>query len=189
MTDIHDRIDQLAESDPGRVLFIMACSAKKIETDVPVALRDLYDGPTWRTLRAHGGFLDATQILVLSGKYGWTNAQAHSWPYNDRLTPQKAEALVLLGARKASSGTTSRTPAQLAHHPRGEAWQAVVICAGEEYRRVIDVVVPELQQIGMVDPAAPIVRTVGGIGYQRGQLGEILRALDPELRPALGPGM
>lgn len=180
---------RLSGIDPRDVVFFMACSNRKVETDQKLPLIDLYDGPTWQTLRVHGQFLKQSQIIVLSGLYGWCSAMLDSKPYNQRISPEKVEALVALGACnpvRAKGLPAGWTPAQLVSRGDGKPYKAVVVCGGELYRRAFDAVIPELRDLGYIEAFAPTFVTEGGIGEQRGQLGDILRAIAPE--PEASPG-
>jgi hypothetical protein len=193
MNGFHDQLALLDDIPHEDVLFFVACSDRKLETDTPVPLRDLYDGPVWQTLRSHGSHVRDSQIVVLSGKYGWTGAGAFHLPYNERISPQKVDRLVERGAtvqdRTSKGMVIGWTPVQLVARPFGaEPWTAVVVCAGELYRRAIDPVVRELKDLGYIDAGAPELVMSGGIGDQRGQLGQVLRHLDPDLRFADAPG-
>lgn len=185
--DFDDALESLAAVTAGDVLFLLACSDRKIDSDA-VPLRELYDGPTWQTLRTHGSHILDSQIIVLSGKYGWTGAGMFSKPYNERISPQKVDLLIERGAsiqERIKGMVVGWTPAQLATraHSNMAPWKAVVICGGELYRRAFNALIPDLKTLGLVDPDAPTITTSGGIGEQRSQLGQILRATDPDLRP------
>lgn len=181
---IDQQIAELANYPTEDVLFFLACSNRKVETEQPIPLRDLYDGPTWQTLRTHGGHILDSAIIVLSGKYGWTPAGQYTSPYNERISKQKVDALIARGAseqeRTSKGHVIGWTPVQLVARAWGKAaWKAVVVCGGEEYRRAFDAIIPELKALGYIEAEAPVITTVGGIGEQRGQLGEILRQLAP----------
>lgn len=181
-----EQLAELAQIQRRDALFLMACSERKVETVLPVPLLELYDGPTWQTMRTHAweGF-SGSQVLVLSGKFGWASGMTHSVAYNERISPQKVDALVARGANgqeRTSKGLiTGWTPVQLIHRFGEQPWRAVVACGGKEYRRAFDAVIPELVELGYIDATAPIVKTEGGIGDQRGQLGQILRTIGTSL--------
>lgn len=181
----------LAGIEAGDVLFFMACGDKKIAATEPVSLIDLYDGPTWQTFRTYRAeAILASHVVILSGKFGWTSGLCDAVPYNERISSQKVDRLIEHGAceqERNSKGTPiGWTPAQLVSRPDNCApWKAVVICGGAEYRRAFFAVLPELIALGYISATAPIFVTEGGIGEQRGQLGEALRALsDDEEAPA-----
>jgi hypothetical protein len=184
------KISDLADIPAREVLFFMACSDRKNEAAGELPLAMLYDGPTWQTFRAYRpAAVQDSAVIILSGKFGWTCAMASSKPYNERISAQKVDRLIERGAtiqeRNNKGLIMGMTPAQLASRPYGrDPWRAVVVCGGAEYRRAFFPIIAELQQLDMIDANAKILVTEGGIGEQRGQLGEILRALGGDQAPA-----
>jgi hypothetical protein len=72
---------------------VLGCSATKIQADSALPAITLYDGPTFRVLRA---FLRAYRwprslsVAVFSAKYGMIGGLSHISPYHQRMTPQRA---------------------------------------------------------------------------------------------------
>ncbi len=64
---------------------------------------ELYNGSTWQTVRHHlmNWRVAGPRIVVLSGKFGIVSAARHAYPYEARLTREKADALVRGGLLSA----------------------------------------------------------------------------------------
>src|SRR5947209_4585025 len=79
-----------------RNLVIVNCSATKIEAREPLPALSLYDGPSFRVIRA---FLrefqwpDRLSIAVLTAKHGLIGALTHIATYDRRMTPSRAASL------------------------------------------------------------------------------------------------
>lgn len=190
-------------------LVLLACSATK-RADVPsggLPLMELYNGSTWQTVRHHlmNWRVAGPRIVVLSGKFGIVSAARHAYPYEARLTREKADALVRGGLLSAQDhfGELRRSysqgllaPAPLMHMQRPgcdpdkpeTGWAGVIICGGADYRRVFMALLQQLAQWGGLSSTAWVLTASGGIGNQRSQLGRWLDALidqTPGLRDRL----
>lgn len=170
-------------------MLCMACAGDKVETDDELPLYELYNGPTWssvrRSLGPEGQY--RARIIVLSGKYGICTANLHSKPYEARLSSQKADDLIrggILGLQYYFGLLDHRkgfhAPAPICHmqapydsrSPRTRfPWKAVIICGGSDYRRAFMALIAQLLMSGDVAPDAAILATFGGIGEQRSQIG------------------
>lgn len=162
-------------------LVFMACGATKLpHAEQPIRL---YQGPMWQTLRLKLGALPAGNVFVLSAGYGFINAQTFIQTYEQRLTPATADRMIERGIHARndltprgivaphqagpSAAASLITPGRLGE-PRA---RSLIIAAGAEYRRVLDVYVAQFLAAGLLDPNCSIARTRGGIGEQRHQLG------------------
>lgn len=182
-------------------LLCVACAGDKVETDEEMPLYDLYNGPTWSSLRkslGEDGHLKA-RIVVLSGKYGICSAGLHSKPYEARLSSNKADDLIrggLLGlqyhfgaldARKGFHAPAPLCYMQAPYDPRSPwnrfPWKAVIVCGGSEYRRAFMALIAQMLMCGEVDPEAAILATTGGIGEQRSQIGRWVAQLVENTQP------
>lgn len=109
-------------------LLILACSQRKVPAKGYLRAIDRYDGPAFRVLRK---YLRETAdgslaVLVLSAKYGLIEAErAIPW-YDQRLSDASAARLRAQVLEVAK------------HVLRSHHWRAVGLCAGREYRSVLD---------------------------------------------------
>lgn len=171
---VHPQVDEVpADLQLERTLILMACSATKrdVGDGLPhgVPLSELYDGPTWQTLRVHMGPDYPRNVVVLSGRYGIVPAGQNVLPYEGRLSTQQATELIR-GGILGRQGDGMSPLAVMGARAAGP-WQGVIVCAGENYRRVFLALLQQLRQWGALDPLAPLLVTHGGIGEQRSQLG------------------
>ena len=165
-----------------RTLILMACGGRKADTHgQAVPLVELYQGPMWTTLRKHLGGAEQlreleARVLVLSGGLGFVPALTPATPYEARLQPAAAGALIAGGIRAVGAGGLS--PLQLMAQPSQDAaWRAVIAAGGSDYRRVFLSWIDELRACGAITPGALVLTTSGPIGVQRSQLGQWLRAI------------
>ncbi|OYW56801.1 MAG: hypothetical protein B7Y80_01580 [Hyphomicrobium sp. 32-62-53] len=171
---------------PDDVLVLMACSATKIDRKAPAA--ELYDGPTWQTLRHHRGAIPLGNVFVLSGEYAFVSALATLAPYEARISERKADFLIAggihahntrFGAIKpgrmpgASPFVEAGAGGRLILEPR--PYRHVIACGAGDYGRVFESFLAGFKRDGLVDASAITLRPAGGIGEQRGQLGQWLR--------------
>lgn len=172
--------------DMGNTLILMACSATKrpIEPGTTARLIDLYDGPAWRTLRTHTAG-HRPRVVVLSGVLGILSAHAHAGTYEGRISTERADELIRAGLLAPQTrwgaikpGTLLQSPPLASMRaPASGRWRGVIVCAGEEYRRVWAAMLHQLRQHGDLAADAGVAVTAGGIGEQRGQLGQWLKRL------------
>ena len=165
-----------------RTLILMGCGGRKADTGgQAVPLVELYQGPMWTTLRKHLGGADAlaqlgAHIMVLSGGLGFVQALTPAKPYEARLQPAAADALIAGGIRATGAGGLS--PLQLMAPPSQDAaWRAVIAAGGSDYRRVFLAWTDEMRACGAITPEALVLATSGPIGVQRAQLGGWLHVL------------
>lgn len=125
-----------------RRALIIACTQRKnsAENDLPAIER--YDGPTFlvlrKYLREHPG--DQIDIFVLSAKFGLISSSRPIPNYDLRLTKSTAQELLPRVVRKAREIFM------------GEKWNSVGVCAGKDYRAILDSVTALLvdSQIDMI---------------------------------------
>ena len=160
-------------ADPEKTLVLMACGGKKLTTPGLHRLIDLYQGPAWQTLRTHRGAVPEKNIVVVSAKHGIRGAEAQVTTYDERMTPEKADQLRMKGLHWAKPGD----------EPNG-GWSNVLVVGGEDYRPVMDAIVTSLRNNHMLAGQAKVMTVSGGIGEQRGQLGEWLREVNTPAAPA-----
>ena len=149
----------------NRNLVIMACSGMKLPHAAPAM--ELYQGVMYSTFRANVQRDARPVVVILSALYGFIASDAFIEPYEQRLTPERADLMLSdLGTYLSVSS------------PEGAA--NVLLAGGGEYRRVMRGAIPRLIERGFIASEAKVTETTGGIGYQRQQLGEFLRALPPD---------
>jgi len=107
------------------------------------------------------------QVVILSARHGFLQEDSLVEPYDQRMTSERAD--YFLG--------------NLTEHLAGE-WPVtgvknILLAGGKDYRRVMRAAICELVARGCVVQDAIVQETSGGIGYQRQQLGQFLRALAP----------
>ena len=157
-------------------LLLMPCGGMK--RDVASFADQLYTGPRWQTFRAKVGETPERGdneaygfgLRILSAKHGFVAPSAMLDPYDQALTPERADEFIAAIARQWGA---SPTPAV----DRTEADRDVQIVGGAQYRRVMRAwVALEIKQGGIARDAS--VREIGGeIGDQRHELGAYLESL------------
>ena len=145
-------------------LLIMACSARKLSHAAPAL--DLYRGVMYGTFRANVQPAARPHVVILSALHGFIHAETVIEPYEQRMTPARAEDLLAT----LDDSIPLVWPA---------APGAVMLAGGADYRRVMRAAVARLRARGALRDDATVTETSGGIGYQRQQLGEFLRNLEP----------
>lgn len=179
----------------NNTLLLVACSATKRDCVPPggLPLIELYNGSIWQTVRHHlvNWSLAGARLVVLSGRFGITSGGRYAYPYDARLSREKADALIRNGllAPQDDFGELRRAyaqgllaPAPLMHLLRpgsnpdepDTGWAGVVICGGTEYRRVFMALLHQLSAWGGLAPDAAVLTAHGGLGEQRQQLGRWL---------------
>jgi len=142
-------------------LLLIACSAPKLE-GTHRAL-DLYRGVMFSVLRKWMPD-NRPDICILSAKHGLIHADTLIENYEQPMTLDRArdlstQAVPLVGFA-------------------GKRYSEVFIAGGRAYRALALTYLDQLREAGIVDPYGWVRMTEGGIGTQRGQLGEYLRGLD-----------
>ena len=77
-------------------LLIISCSQRKVSTPGLIPAIDLYDGPTYRTLRQFwpdGHPPLNLDVVIISAKYGLLRCQQLIENYDQRMTMERAEKL------------------------------------------------------------------------------------------------
>ena len=77
-------------------LLIISCSQRKVSTPGLIPAIDLYDGPTYRTLRKFwpdGHSPLNLDVVIISAKYGLLRCQQLIENYDQRMTMERAEEL------------------------------------------------------------------------------------------------
>lgn len=157
-------MQELTRTSPDLVL--MACSAAKRATAAPALA--LYQGVMYSTFRANVRPDAQPHVAILSALHGVIPAEAVIEPYDTRMTSETA-------------GRMLANPSSFVQFAKPVGARNVLLAGGRDYRRVMMAVLPELIASGAVAPDAKISETDGnGIGYQRQQLGEFLRACAPQ---------
>jgi hypothetical protein len=176
---------------PLDTLVLMACSERKIATERPVPLLELYDGPMWRTLRANLGAVPAAAVVVLSGGLGLLEAGAYAMPYNARLTAPAAAMLVDGGLDAYPGANVGRcqefrpsgpTPRQVLERAAGP-WRQVIVAAPAAYRAPLLELVGKAKRAGLIAADAVVVAEGGGILEQCAALKRALAAVQPAEAP------
>jgi hypothetical protein len=156
-----------AESLPSNQrLLLLPCSDMKAPAAAPAM--ELYKGVFFQTYKSNvqpGAF---PLVVILSAKHGFVNADEQIAPYDEVMSAQRADTML---ADLSKYVTKANWPSGITD---------VMIVGGKEYQRVMRAAVAELQSYGIIDPDATINATSGAIGVQRQQLGEYLRAMQPE---------
>ena len=135
-------------------LLIISCSQRKIQSPETLAAIDRYDGPTYRTLRKlrDAGYMPQNlDILIISAKYGLLPCQQPADNYDQKMTPERADALRPALQCKLTSFIDTK---------RGEYAQ-VFINLGKTYRRTLE---------GFHWGLLPTLEASGGIGLKTSQM-------------------
>ena len=156
-------MQQLTRLSPDFVL--MACSNTKRPSAAPAL--DLYQGVMYSTFRANVRPDARPHVAILSALHGVIAGDTVIEPYDTRMTPEAA-------------GRILGNPREFLRYAKPVQAKNVLLAGSRDYRRVMMAVLPELIASGVIAPDAKISETDGsGIGYQRQQLGEFLRACAP----------
>ncbi|SPS02841.1 DUF6884 domain-containing protein [Cupriavidus taiwanensis] len=153
---------------PTTALLLLACSVRKLDRPAPAL--DLYRGVMYQSYRAHVCDGGVPTVLILSAHHGFLEAHAEIAPYDERMTPQRAEQMIQ----------------HLHSYLRPKAWPRqvgrVMLAGGREYRRVMHAALAH-----RYGSALPELReTTGGIGTQRSLLCTFLDGLAPAFRDRIG---
>lgn len=150
----------------SQAVVIMACSATKQERAAPAL--ELYQGVMYSTFRANVKREARPHVLILSALHGFIPGEEVIEPYEQRLTPERAEHMLTKLDRYMHGCLPSGT-------------RKVLLAGGSDYRRVMRAAVQRQLERGLLSAGVDVTETSGGIGYQRQQLGTFLRALAPGL--------
>ena len=174
---------------PDERLILMACGSEKTPTPNGETLSPikLYTGAMYQVLKKWMPGLDKAKIRILSAKHGiMTDEFPKITGYDERMTPKKAQHLVEAGiygqwddfGRAKKQFQKGSTPYLTLKE--GKPYKDVFIAGGAEYRKVFHAYVTQMIEAGVIAPDASINEVTGGIGEQRGQLGEYLRKIAAE---------
>lgn len=165
-----------------RRLLVLGCSATKRELAAGerLPLRDLYDGPTWRVVRAferrHRTLAELdVDLLALSAEHGLVDASLESEAYDRLMSRLRADVLA-----RDSHGKLRRAAGAVGGVAGPDVVDEVFVVAGAVYLPAIAGALAELEQLGVTVTVA-----AGGIGYKLGALRVWLEQLVVE-RPAPG---
>ena len=146
-------------------LLLMPCSDMK--GPAKATAMELYKGVFFQTYKSNvqpGAF---PLVVILSAKHGFINTNQEIAPYDEVMSTARADTML------------ANLPKYIANIKIPSGITDVMIVGGKEYQRVMRAAVAELQSFGLISPEAAINATSGGIGVQRQQLGEYLRAMQP----------
>lgn len=164
-------------------LVILACSATKRSDPGYIPAIERYDGPLWQTLRAARAEAAPVACAFVSARYGFGCDYRPIENYNERMTPEKARAMI-----EGGLGTRWPRPPSWKHpdnygvHAATEMaglteygarpFVDVAIVGGELYLEVMRGFVEQFRAAGYVTPDARITVINAPIGYMRQQLRE-----------------
>jgi hypothetical protein len=154
---------------------LMPCGGMKL--DRPAAARDFYTGPLWTTYRKTLGSQEAPQLFILSAKHGFVPPDRMMAPYDQLMTPERADELIANIARFGPpSGFMIGQPTD------------IQILGGEQYRRVMRAAVAKAIQDGEVPATASVREFVGGTGEMNRAVKQYVEGLPPsDAAPAAAP--
>jgi hypothetical protein len=156
-----------ADLPANQRLILMPCSAKKGGKAGPAA--DLYQGVFFQTYRSN--VTAAPNMVILSAEHGFISPTEEIAPY-DRLL-DKARADEMLGDMGKLIGQLKEAMAGI---PMDQI-KDVLLVGGKEYQGVMRAALASLKDDGLIPEGASVNATSGGIGEQRQQLGQYLRAI------------
>jgi len=154
-------------------LVLMPCCDTKGDAKAPAM--ELYKGVFFQTLKSNQKSGAEPNIVILSAKHGFIEPTKEIEPYDQVMTPEKAEEFLLTLQRDMDS----------IDWPDGI--KDVLIVGGKQYQRVMRAAVARLQEDGVISKDASINVTSGGIGSQRSQFGKYLQAIPAEQPKAAEP--
>jgi N12 class adenine-specific DNA methylase len=148
------------DAAPDERLVLIACSDAKGAAKAPAI--DLYQGALFEVLRKWMP-KSAPGVAIVSAKHGLVFGDEELAPYDQKLTPERADELIAEGVPEG---------VEFAREVKD-----VFIAGSAEYQRVMRSLVAEMMDAGMIAKDASINSTSGGIGTQRGQLADYLKTL------------
>lgn len=141
-------------------LLLISCSDSKLAGTHPA--KSLYTGALHQMLRKWMP-AKSPELYVISAKHGLVHGEATLTSYDQKMDAERAQEL-------------AARPLDLSSFA-GKTFHDVFVAGSEQYRAVAQAYLQKLQAAGIVAPDATINMTTGGIGDQRGQLGDYLRAI------------
>lgn len=145
----------------SNALLLIACSAPKLKGTHRAI--DLYRGVMFDVLRKWMPHEGQPDVFILSAKHGLLHADTPTESYEQPMTRERAATLM---AQPLALETF-----------QGKRYSEAFIAGGRAYRAIALTYLDQLREAGIVDPYGWVRMTEGGIGTQRGQLGEYLRGL------------
>ncbi len=158
MTPSHPR-------DASGQLLMLACSQRKHAGDAALPAIEMYRGVMYQTLRTHADPRATPQLVILSAEHGFLRPEDCIRAYDRRMDARRADALL------------ANLQALLAPLAGLADIEAVQLCGGAAYRRVMLAAVDAMKARGQIRAAAPVTHSAGQLGEQRAQLGSYLRRL------------
>jgi len=151
---------------PQQHLLLMACSQRK--RGLQGRAIDLYQGVMYQTLRKHVKEDAAPRLMILSAEHGFIAPWDTIDTYDRKMDDLRADEML----------ADVETLVRKILWPDGI--EAVQLCGGAAYRRVMVAAVDVLKRRGNASTCAGVSAFAGGIGEQRSQLGAFLEGLtDP----------
>ncbi|NBW15007.1 MAG: hypothetical protein EBR82_44100, partial [Caulobacteraceae bacterium] len=158
-------------------LIFMPCSAKKGGKAGPAA--DLYQGVFFQTYRSN--VTAAPHMVILSAEHGFISPTEEIAPYDRLLDKERADEML---------GDMGKLIGQLKEAMAGipmDQIKDVLLVGGKEYQGVMRAALASLKDDGLIPEDASVNATSGGIGEQRQQLGQYLRAIPGGEEKAAAP--
>ena len=118
-------------------LLIIGCSQRKVESPGVLPAMDRYDGPTYRTLRKHfpdGDLPENLDIVIISAKYGLIECEQPIENYDQRMTPERADAL----ASTVQDALQRKIIANTDEGTHSYIYDEVFINLGKTYKRTLE---------------------------------------------------
>lgn len=156
-------------------LVFMPCSAKKGGKAGPAM--DLYQGVFFQTFRSNVPADAMPNVVILSAEHGFIGPDAQIEPYDRLLDKARADEMlgdmpkVITDIKKAMAGIPA------------DQIKDVLLVGGKEYQAVMRAALAQMKEDGLIPEDASVNATSGGIGEQRQQLGQYLRALPSQAKP------
>lgn len=150
-------------------LVFMPCSAKKGGKAGPAM--DLYQGVFFQTFRSNVPSDAMPNVVILSAEHGFIGPDTQIEPYDRLLDKARADEMlgdmpkVITDIKKAMAGIPA------------DQIKDVLLVGGKEYQAVMRAALAQMKEDGLIPEDASVNATSGGIGEQRQQLGQYLRAL------------
>lgn len=147
-------------------LVLMACSGTK--RDVASPAMDLYQGVMYETFRAHVKQHARPNVIILSARHGFVNANDVLMPYEQKMSESRASEMM------------ANLPCFMDNIFWPSNVESVFLAGGQQYRRVMKAAV------ALKFPDVRLDECSGGIGLQRSQLGHYLDHLSIQRGQIIG---
>jgi hypothetical protein len=130
----------------------------------------------------HRGAIAWSNVFVLSGKHGFTSAGLFSRPYEEKISCQKVDAIIARGLNGLPTDRHGLVTGPMIRadigRTREEPFSRIIIAGAGDYRRFFHWLIEAMKADGLIALGAAIAEVQGGIGEQRGQLGQWLRRMN-----------